>query len=155
MKRIADIAGYDKDNNLILIVEVKTRERMTSQWASELLRNIWAHENMPKTKFFLLALPDKLYLWKDLSKDLSNAEYEKPIFELDSKPLLKDYYNNLHVKPEKLSHESLELIILTWLNELINSRKDMSKAKKELRRLFESNLIDSLKNGHLEAEAYI
>jgi hypothetical protein len=66
----------------------------------------------------LLALPDRLYLWKDIS---NTPELIEPTYELDATPFFQPYYERANISPDHLSGQSFELIVTSWLNELIQS----------------------------------
>jgi hypothetical protein len=65
MDRGVDIAVNSRDGGLLLIVEVKNRPRTSPDWAVKFRQNLLAHHAIPRATYFLLALPDQLYLWKD------------------------------------------------------------------------------------------
>lgn len=64
MRTRADII-VRSDTELKLVVDVRGGGRSSADWAAKLRRNLAAHDLIPKTKYFLLALPDYLYLWKE------------------------------------------------------------------------------------------
>ena len=106
MQHTADIAAYDTDGQLVLVVETKNKLGTSSVWAAKMRRNILAHGLLPKTRFFLLALPDRFYLWRDVS---IIPELAEPNYEIDSAPFLQPYYDRAGILPEKLSSESNEI----------------------------------------------
>ena len=65
MKRLADIAVFSRDYRITLVVEVKGQKHATDEWAAKLRRNLLAHDMIPPSQYFLLALPDHFYLWKE------------------------------------------------------------------------------------------
>ncbi len=71
--KYVDIAVYSRDDKLQLVVEVKNRVKATASWAAHMRRNMVAHLDMPRSPFFLLALPDHFYLWRGLAAPLDIA----------------------------------------------------------------------------------
>ena len=70
MIQVPDIAVYSPNNELQLIVEVKNKIGATPEWAANMRRNLSIHSIVPYSPYFLLALPDYFYLWKDPSATL-------------------------------------------------------------------------------------
>ena len=62
MSLTTDLAAYDPNGQLAVIVEVKGRMQMSRSWATKLRQNMMERCNIPNARFFLLALPDRLYL---------------------------------------------------------------------------------------------
>ena len=54
----ADIAVYDPDGQLQLVVEIKNRLGASAEWAARLRHNLLVHSFIPRAPYFLLALPD-------------------------------------------------------------------------------------------------
>lgn len=142
-----DLVGYDSDNQLALVVEVKKKQNASLDWATQLRRNILAHGTLPNTPFFLLALPDRFFLWKNGDK---NHETSDPAYTIDAKPVLMPYLERAGVKAEQISHQSLEIIIAAWLSEL--AQKEPNQLDASERWLVESGLYAALVGGRLEHE---
>jgi hypothetical protein len=142
-----DLVGYDRDDQLALVVEVKKKQDASLDWATQLRRNILAHGTFPNAPFFLLALPDRFYLWKN---GVKNQETGDPTYAIDAKPMLKPYLERAGVDAEQISSQSLEFIIAAWLSEL--AYKKPNELDFSERWLVESGLYDALAGGHLEYE---
>src|SRR5687768_11362330 len=87
--QIADFAVYSPKGEIVLIVEAKVLTETSSGWATRTRRNILEHDVTPNSRFFLLALPDRFYLWKDAS---ITPELVEPSYEIDAVPFLQPYY---------------------------------------------------------------
>jgi len=151
MKYIADMAVYDKKGQLSLVVEAKSKLNTSSNWAAKMRRNLLAHGLMPDTHFFLLALPDRFYLWKDAG---IIPEEVPPTYEIDPKPFLQPYYNGAGISLDSFTGESFELIISSWLSTLLQ----VDVLPEELQGqdwLVESGLFEAIRYGHLAAEATV
>jgi hypothetical protein len=141
-----DIAAYDKNSQLVLIVEVKRKLGASSEWVAKLRRNILAHGYLPQTRFFLLATPDRFYLWKDAGA--SSEEVVQPSYEIDPTIILKPYSDRTGISVENMSEESLKLIIDAWLDEIMRSDNLPVRYEKTQVWLVESGLYDAIKGGH-------
>jgi hypothetical protein len=142
-----DFFLYDRIGRLAAVIEVRNRRRASSQWAAELRRNLLAAvETYRGAPFFLLATPDRLYLWKDAPTDLTeDSPPVLPDYEVDAKPLFSPYLGRSGRKLEEIHRPTFELIVLSWLWDLIRQARDAS----ELVELEESGLRDAAKNGRI------
>ena len=147
----ADMAIYDKIGQLILVVEVKNKLDTSSSWAAKMRRNMLAHGLMPNARFFLLALPDRFYLWKD---DGIAPEIVSPTYEIDPRPFLRSYYNGTEIPIISLTGESFELIVSSWLSKLLQSDALPPELQKQ-DWLIESGLYEAIKLGHLAAQVAV
>lgn len=150
IKQYADITVYDKHGKLALIAEVKNKRGTSKAWAANMRRNMYAHNLMPSAPFFLLALPDSFYLWKDAPDTLEMVE---PTQQIDPSDFLQPYFEKSGVSPANVTGKSFELIVVSWLNQILrtNNPKDIQTYKQEW--LLDSGLFDASTGGHLEFEA--
>jgi hypothetical protein len=149
MMAIADLVGYDKEGNLALIVEVKARTNTSSDWAAKLRQNILADGLIPFSRYFMILLPDKLYLWKNIDR---NSELSEPTFEIDSKPFFSPYFKKAHVNPEEIGADSFELIASSWVNQLVILGITEELPSEERKSLVDSGLLATLKGGRIATE---
>jgi hypothetical protein len=148
MRFRADLAVYDKNGQLVLVVEAKNKLNTSSDWAAKMRRNMLAHGLMPDTRFFLLTLPDKFYLWKNAGVI---PEIVLPDYEIDPKPFLHPYYARVEISPDTLTGESFELVISSWLSKLLQT--DVLPPELEGQDwLIKSGLFEAIKQGHLAAQ---
>lgn len=142
---VADIIGYDVKGNPTLTVEIKNKKGTDENWAAQMRRNMLAHGTLPKTDFFLLALPDNFYLWKDND---SSTVLIKPNYTVNPNSFLSDYYNQF----SELSKESFELVVTNLLSDILHAHNinDLRISNKEW--LVKSGLFESIKGGHLVSE---
>lgn len=146
----ADIAGFDKTGQLRIIIEVKNKLGTTSNWAAQMRRNVLAHGILPTAEYFLLALPDRFYLWRGVGQ---LVETRPPDYETDASRLVGPYMEKAGLRPELLGEHSLELIVAGWLNECIQASRpeDLPEASRDW--LMHSGIFDVLQGGRLELEA--
>jgi len=145
-----DLLVYNRDGQLVLVVEIKRKTNVSTDWAAKLRRNILAHGVFPKAPYFLIALLDKFYLWTNAEADLSLSE---PNYTIDARPILKPYFERAGITAEKISGKSLELIITSWLGEIIHSEKLPENLNTSHDWLIDSGLYTALAGGKFEYEA--
>ena len=149
--RRADVAVYSPGRKLQLVVEVKNSayaERPPQNWAQQIHRNLHAHSGLPPAAYFLLALlPGNFYLWKEGG----SHNFDRPAdFEADADQLLQPYFDRLSVPPENASGYDLEVIVSTWLKDLLEKEPPSDEAHQWL---LESGLYAALKGGSVEMQA--
>ena len=149
MTQHADIEVYTPQSGIQLVVEVKTQRGETDEWAAKLRRNLFAYQSIPSSRFFLIALPEHLYLWRDkTSPDLIPADYK-----VRTKDVLQPYLEKIDI--EELSGQSLELLVTSWLSVLMMSKLTKEEAGPGLEWLFDSGLYESIKGGEIRTEAVV
>ncbi len=149
MAQIADLVAFDPDGQITLIVEVNSRIDTSRPWATRMRRNILAHGTVPNTRFQLLALPDRLYLWKDAG---NAPELVEPTYEIDATPLFRPYLERAKIPPDQLTGQTLVLIVTSWLNDLIQSGLAAGLPDRQRVLLQESGLVEALKGGSVAVE---
>lgn len=146
MSQVADFVGYNQEGQILFIAEVKSRVSTSKVWAARLRRNLLAHGFLPKVPFFLLALPDKFYIWKDAN---NIPEETEPTYEINAVSLLKSYYEKGETSPETITEQSLELALTSWFNDLVQLGvpNDIPQEEKDI--LIKSGIVEALKGGHI------
>lgn len=147
-----DLAMYDRDDQLVLIVEVKTKLNASNKWAAKLRRNILAHGTLPNAKFFLLALPDRFFLWSNNDALIADQE---PTYSIDPQPLLKSYFDDTGLTADNISGETFELIVASLLSRLAQLKKNTQGNGQVQQWLVESGLLDGISGGHLKHEVAV
>lgn len=148
----ADIVVYDKNGQLAAVIEVKNKKGTSKDWAVKLRQNLYAHGDWPQTPYFLLALPDRLYLWKNAA---NTPEMIEPAYEVDVTDAFKPYYERSGISPEKISGESFELLFVSWLHEmmLVSGSSTVNRPSQDW--LINSGLLETIKTGRIVSEAEI
>lgn len=151
MSYYADIAIYGQDGQPKLLVEVKNKRGTSPQWAARLRRNMYAHGRLPHVPYFLLALPDRFYLWRNVAETYEPVE---PQYSADAQPLLRPYFERSGVSSDNVTENGLELAISTWLEKLARGydRPVIPEAEEWLRT---SGLLDAIKGGRVEVQAIV
>ena len=145
-----DLTAYNRDNQLVLVVEVKSKLDATPQWAAQLRRNILAHGTFPDAPYFLMVFPDRFYLWRNPG---SNHELIEPTYVIDARPILQPYFEQSNVTANQVSGQSLELIVALWLNEVMHKTPDEFDASQQW--LIDSGLYDAVAGGSLDREVVV
>ena len=142
-----DLAVYNRDSQLTLVVEIKNKFNASPQWATQLRRNILAHGIFPTAPYFLMAFPDRFYLWTDAHVRLDESE---PNYIIDARPILQPYLEKAGVSADRISRQSLELIIASWLGEIIHAQKLSPEMTTSWRWLIESGLYTAISGGRFD-----
>ena len=149
---VADIVAINSASEITLLVEVKAKLGTTKEWAAQMRRNLFDHGSRVKAKFFLLAHPDRFYLWE---KSAVARTLSPPTRCIDPAGLLDPYFKRSHLSPETIRHESFELIIASWLEDLFEGRHPPASADAHDAWITESGLWDELAGGRLEYEVRV
>jgi len=143
-----DFTVFNSAGELTLVVEVKARPGASPAWAAQLRRNLLAHGFVAKAKYFLLALPDRFFLWKEVGPEVAEMP---PTHQIDAALLLGPYFERAGVALETASGDTLELAMAAWLRDLINEEglsPDLRQAHPWL-----AELSDELRGGRVACEA--
>lgn len=149
-RAVWDIAIYNRDNQLVVVVEVKTKLNASLEWASQLRCNIFSHGIFPKAPYFLMVFPDRFYLWTDTAEQLDKSE---PTYTIDARPILEPYFEQVGVSANQITGQSLELIVASWLGKVIHLEQLPEELDESHRWLIESGLYTAIAGGHFEYEA--
>jgi hypothetical protein len=143
----ADLTAFSAQGELALVVEAKTKLHATPGWAAAMRRNLLAHGTHPKTKYFLLATPDRFYLW--LESGTARPD-RLPDAQIDARNLLAPYFARAGTAPSTVSGDGFELVVAAWLHDLV----DLGEPPAELRKSEPvlSELFEDLRGGHVTCE---
>lgn len=145
-----DILVNDRNGNPVLVVEVKKRFGASVHWAAQLRRNIIAHGLLPNTGFFLLAMPDRFYLWREgPSNNVNNPDYS-----IDPRPFLAPYIEQAGIPLEEISPQSFELIVTSWLIEVMNATNADIQINVGQHWLVDQGLYEAIAGGYLAQEIF-
>ncbi|MEH1820952.1 MAG: hypothetical protein V7L31_18055 [Nostoc sp.] len=139
-----DLSVDNRNGQLTLVVEVKSKLNASPEWAARLRRNMLAHGTFSKAPYFLMVFPDRFYLWTDADVRLDQSE---PTYIIDAQPILHRYFEQAEVKADQISGQSLELIVASWLGEIIHSEKSPEDINESQQWLIDSGLYAALAGG--------
>lgn len=140
-----DFVAYDREGKVVLLAEVKSRRGTSESWAARLRRNMLAHGVLPWAKYFLIATPERMYLWK---QDRPNSAEVPPEFTIDAGKLFQPYFQRLQQEPSKIGPEAFELLVLTWLTDI--TRSDEHNLKRDTSSTWLPELVGSLQQARIE-----
>ena len=145
-----DLTAYNRDSQLVLVAEVKSKLAATPQGAAQLCRNILAHGTFPNAPYFLMVFPDRFYLWKNTG---SNHELLEPTYVIDARPILQPYFEQSGVTADQISGQSLELLVASWLSEVMQKTPDEVDASQLW--LMDSGSYDAVAGESLDYEVVV
>ena len=144
-----DLVAYDPSGRVVLLAEAKSRGGTSALWASGLRRNMLAHGALPPTKYFLIATPERIYLWQHDAASYSEAA---PDFIIDATEELKPYFEKFHQRPSEIGPEEFELLVSSWLTNIAWSGEERRKENSSRGWLIESGLAESLREARVEMQ---
>jgi hypothetical protein len=148
----ADLVVYDRSGQIILIAEIKKKKGVSAEWAAKWRRNMISHGALPDAKFFMIALPERFYLWKNAG---NMAKLDAPTFEIDAEPVLKPYLDESGISSEDITPQSFELIVTSWLNSILMAGEALNFGKDTSNLIKKSGLSEALNGGNLKHEVVL
>ncbi len=145
ISRRYDIAVYDKDEKLQLVVEVKKIPYDVAtnleDWATRIRRNLIVHSGIPNHVYFLLAIyPTPFYLWE---REVGPEELPSYCFDVQNDlPHFQEGTN----APE---HRRQENGVSSWLMTIVNSTAKPTGQDKQQEWLHDSGLFQAIQGGKL------
>jgi hypothetical protein len=119
-----DFIAYDREGRVLLLAEAKSRRGTSESWAARLRRNMLSHGMLPWAKYFLIATPEHMYLWR---QERTGQHEAPPEFTIDAEKVFKPYFQRLHQGPSNIGPEAFELVVLTWLTDVARSGEQTLK----------------------------
>lgn len=144
-----DLAVYDRFQRLILTVEAKKKSGVSAKWAAQTRRNLVVHGFYPLASYFLLATPEKFFLW---TKERNNLEETMPNYIENAELLLKPHLEELGFNLREIDGYIFEQVVAHWLKyDVMYPLENVSKPKW----LVESGLSKEIFRGNLSLEAVV
>jgi hypothetical protein len=131
----------EKSGRQVLQVEARNITSPSPDFAAEFLRDLFAVSGTPLCDYFLLALRNRLYLWRHPSFDISLAD-----FEADTSEVLKSYLTGLRRPLDQVHQSTFEFVVQSWLGDL--AAGDLRDAGDQ-RWLEESGLAKAVRDGYI------
>ncbi len=139
------------DNTLKLFVEVKGGSQSSADWAARFRRNLFEHQLIPNTEYFLLARPDYLYPWKEKN----TSEARPPDYIVRTFNVLQRYLTSLDAEPKRIAEEGLQLALTSWLRDATFSPRRPPAGSDAYKLLVESGLLNAIDKGEVSTEAHL
>ena len=140
-----DFTLYDRYGRLAAVVKVSNTRDTSGEWAAEFRRNLQARGASWHAPFFLLVTPLRLYVWKEGAQGAEADAVVLPDYELDPRPLFEPYLPGIGRKLEGISREAFELLVMSWLGELVFHLPGSSRQAP----LEDSGLPEAVKDGRI------
>ena len=149
--RRVDIAVYSPDRKLQLIVEIKNKLGASAEWVTRMRHNLLTHSFIPHGPYFLLVLPDFFYLWTDTMPVNNLAE---PDYKIEATEVLAPYLKS-NQSLNDISRYGLELLIMSWLEDIVRTELQRDTVDPSLQWLFDSGLYEAVTRGSVAIEATV
>jgi hypothetical protein len=140
-----DFVAYDREGRVVLLAEAKSKHGTSEHWAARLRRNMLSHGVLPVSKFFLIATPERIYLWR---QENSSPEDVPPEFTIDGAKEFQPYFRRLHQEPSDIGPEAFDLLVWTWLTDV--ARLGERRLKQDLSSTWLSELAGALQQARIE-----
>jgi hypothetical protein len=142
-----DLVVNNYQGKPILGVQLKTKMNTSSDWVIKFRHNILMDSYVQKIPFFLMAFPDRFYLWTE--PDIYSNQSE-PTYIIDALSVLKPYFEKAGIIPEKIRGDSFELLVASWLSDMINSEQLPEEFNEFHHWLIDSGLYRAIAGGELK-----
>ncbi len=149
MPDVADFVVQSPDDKVQLVVEAKTKPDASALWAAHMRRNLIAHAAVPSTPYFILALPDHFYMWKNAQ----SAGTVTPDYVIDTREVLRPYLESLKSSVRDLSEQSFELVVRTWLEDLVKADLGPGREGPQQKWLLDSGLYERVRDGTVKTRS--
>lgn len=142
----ADVAVRDREGRIVLVAEVKSRSGVTPRWAARTFRNIYVHGSVPDVPYFMLALTDAFYLWKDPGRKAFEALVEEhreevpPDLVVPAWEIVRPYLGGNDVSPSEVSGYALEMVLSAFLTDVLNAELSPETVPDDIKWLLDSGL---------------
>lgn len=144
-----DIVVYDRSEQPALAAETKTRMGVSPAWARQFRVNLAEDHHFPVARYFMLAFPDKFYLWDD--SDVAAVVDRAPDYEIDARPLLRSYFEGAGIDPAKIHGSTFVLLFSSWLSAFVHSYGEDEIADMP-DWILDSQLYEAIAGGHFRQE---
>jgi hypothetical protein len=114
MNAAVDFMIESPNTNELLLVEAKSSESPSDEWAARFARNILGQTKPQANHFLLLVLRNHLYLWKHDPR----AGSERPDFSGSTEEALKPYLKGVQTPLHEITGPSFDLLVKVWLTDI-------------------------------------
>jgi len=143
-----DFVAYGRDGGVLLLGEAKSRRGTSESWAAGLRRNMLSHGSLPESKYFLIATPERVYLWGQQAGNPGDP----PEVTINAGTILQPYFNRLHQDPSQIGPEAFDYVVLTWLTDVAKGGERYILAPEGMQESSTSNLLGEFLKSLREAE---
>lgn len=148
MKYRPDISIFSADDRLQAVIEVKGLAHKGPEWAAEFRQNLLTRWELPSAAFFLLVLPDQMFLWKGES----DGKERSPDLTLSTQQVLEHFLSGVNTGRSRVGDSALELSLVAVFEDLTKGNPATLR-KSWAKQLVEAGLVDAIRNGSVKVEA--
>lgn len=112
-----DFAALDRSGRVRALIEAKRKYRSDATWAARLRENLLGEVDVD-IDFFVVAVPDRLYVWRSPA-----ALAAPPTHVLDTTRLFAPYFQRSGVAPSAIEPLSFESLVWWWLTDHTRERE--------------------------------
>jgi hypothetical protein len=142
----ADFVLSNRGRRLIALVEAKNKRGTTPDWAAQYRHNMVSHgEEGSGAEFFILATPDRLYIWQGTAYD---PDLIQPTYVVDARPIFGPYYETAGRSPEAAGSNAFRLVVLDWMSGLTRLTEPTAAADGQSW-LIDSGLLSRVQDGRI------
>ena len=134
----------EKRGEAVVAVESRNIESPSAEWAAKYLTNILEEGDVPECPYFLLALRNRLYLWRNAKLPVA-----LPDFEGDTSDALEPHLVRLRRPLSGLSLDSFRMLIEGLLFEISMGVLPENGDRKWL---VDSGFADAIRNGYIHQQ---
>jgi len=146
MSNLWDIAVFDRREQIVLAVDTRNLRHKGAEWAEGLHRHLAEYDNLPTSPYFLLAMPDRFYLW---SNGIGRDDNHAPDYVINSAPLLRPFFEGITIDENEIDRHSFEMIVFSWLAQYVHASETELINVKDLDWLRESGLAAAIARGRI------
>ena len=147
-----DYTIYDSGGQLAAVVEVKSTQGTSVEWAAEFRRNLLSHGGESRPTFFLIVTPDCIYIWKNAG---IIPRIVAPDFAVDARPVFQPYFDAARLDASRVGGFAFEMIVSSWLTNLALVRDPVAELPSHERVFIESGFVDAIRRGKVEHEVAV
>lgn len=115
----------------------------------QLRHQYFDRDNFLIAPYTLLVFTDKIYLWCDRNpQDLTS----EPSYIIDATPIFQPYFERSKVTADQISPASFEMIVASWLREMIWAATFPEDRDRPQQWLVESGLLRAIEGGGVKYE---
>ena len=144
MSSLYNIFGYSRNRTPVLVVECIGGNEESLEDAARLRRNLLAHDLIPGAPYFLLAFGMRLFLWLE-----GAPAGQLPDFSASARSVLQNY---LRKDADGVNRDILDLLVVSWLDELAIAIRQPDPNSAADRMLLESGLYEKIRFGRVRLE---
>ncbi|HEX8451175.1 MAG TPA: hypothetical protein VF647_03705 [Longimicrobium sp.] len=116
MSTAPDFVVRAPNEGLVLAVEARNRPNASPEWAAEMRHDLAVRGFLPDAPFFLLALRDHFFLWKQPPL----LQLVPPDYQAPTREVLRPYLENLRTPLHEFSKVGFEAVVGLWLDDLVH-----------------------------------